>query len=166
MASKKPVICLYCGEQINRDTDDWVRPNGGVRYAHAKCAELQEKDEEYKAKILAKLDVVFSGKVSYQKVSMQLKSYKKDGMTYENIYHAIQYFYDVKHSDPALAHGAIGIVPHIYDESVRYWEEQERIRQRRAANAFVDDTDFVREKIKLKRTPIQRPVNVNFFKLD
>lgn len=66
----------------------------------------------------------------YSKVNNQIDEYISTlGLTLDQIAQTLYYWYDIKGSNPAKAGGGIGIVPYIYSEALRYFEQQEETKK-------------------------------------
>lgn len=131
----RPCKCVYCGKALDRNTEEWEQAPGN-RYAHKSCydkkqEEIQEQkiEREYKAKIHEKVQEVCGIQYVKSRVDKQLKEFIDKGMTAEKLYQTLEYWYDVKKSDPEAAHGGIGILPYVYEESERYWARQAAIKE-------------------------------------
>ena len=46
-------------------------------------------------------------------------------MTAKGMYFALKYHYEIKKGDVSKSENGIGIIPHIYEDSRRYWQERE-----------------------------------------
>lgn len=135
MTVYRPCKCVYCGKTLDRNTEEWEQAPSN-RYAHKTCydkkqKELQEQktEREYRAKIHEKIKEVCGIQYVKTKTEKQIKKYLEEGMTAVGIFKALEYWYDVKKSDPAEAKGGIGIVPYIYGESEKYWARQTAIKE-------------------------------------
>lgn len=67
--------------------------------------------------------------VDWVKFESQWKTFLRPSMspkmTAKGMYFALKYYYDVQHGNIEKAAGGIGIIPHIYEESCRYWVREE-----------------------------------------
>lgn len=131
----RPCKCVYCGKALDRNTEEWEQAPGN-RYAHKSCydkkqEEIQEQktEREYRAKIHEKVQEVCGIQYVKSRVDKQLKEFIDKGMTAEKLYQTLEYWYDVKKSDPEAAHGGIGILPYVYEESEKYWARQAAIKE-------------------------------------
>lgn len=158
----KEVKCLYCGKYFDREKEPWEKPRGN-RYAHKSCCENRSVEEKEEDEFYKYAHALLGESYNYSKTKSQANKYIKSGKTYKNIILALKYFYEVKENSTAEANGGIGIIPYIYDEAIEYWEEKEEIVNRKVDE---DLSDFQVKKVCIKRKPIQKPVNLNFFKLD
>lgn len=123
--AKHYVICKYCNEKFDRDSEPCVQV-GARRYAHAECStkfqqslSQEERDEmnfyEY-AKVLFKdtYNYVMTKKLATQYV----KSYN---YTYSGMQKALYWFYEIKHNTIEKSNGSIGILPYVYNEAKDYY---------------------------------------------
>jgi hypothetical protein len=63
---------------------------------------------------------------NYFQCEAQREKYVKQGMTNKGIFFALKYFYEINNGNWEKGHGTIGIIPYIYDDSKKYWIEQEK----------------------------------------
>lgn len=177
MAGYRPCKCVYCGEALDRNTEEWEQAPGG-RYAHKKCYEdkmLQTQEQkierEYKTKIHEKTKEVCGIQYVKTKTEKQLKAYLQDGMTAQQIYKALEYWYDVKKSDPAGAKGGIGIVPYILGQSEEYWNKQASMKEQNnnTNEELIDDYLLMQDSLPRQcnhKERIVKPKRKTFFMLD
>ena len=126
------VKCYYCDEYFDRDKEPTEKVTSR-RYAHKACYDkYYKKDDQYEELIYYYLSKeVFLGMILdsswYQMLKRQLVKYVvDDGYTYEGIYQALRYHYDVKKGDPQKSGGRIGIVPYVYAEAQKYYTHKEK----------------------------------------
>lgn len=133
--AKHIVQCRFCKKKFDAEKDKegivWVQKSKGWYY-HKDCYETWKnenlkKDDEWKERIYD--FIAHDLKVSYDffMCETQLINYvEKDKIgTYKGIYFALKYFYQVKNGDWNKGHGGLGIIPFIYEESTKYWIDQE-----------------------------------------
>lgn len=177
MAGYRPCKCVYCGKPLDRNVEEWEQAPRN-RYAHKSCydkrqEEIQEQktEREYKAKIHEKVQEVCGIQYVKTKTEKQLKTYLQEGMTAEQIYKALEYWYDVKKSDPAEAKGGIGIVPYILGQSEEYWNKQANIKAQNdntneeLVNDYLSMQDILPRQCNHKER-IVKPKRKTFFMLD
>ena len=85
------------------------------------------------------------------------------GMSYDDIFLVVQYWYDVKKSDPAKSGGGVGIVSYIKDEALTYWKK-EREYQEMIENITDYEPPQI-ETISVKRPPVTKPKTIKLFEL-
>lgn len=135
MAKSRLVKCKYCGESIDRDTEEYVQV--GNRYAHKKCHEEyqaaeQAKAQEIKAKraeqkddIAPILDFVWEicnkHNVDFGKIQLQINRYLADNMTASGILKTLNYYYIIKGHKNNIDEIGLGIVPYYYNEAKAYY---------------------------------------------
>lgn len=142
--AKHMVKCFYCGQIFDASTTPFVKPNAR-RYAHKSCAQSAEEnktEEERDKEILEDyIKNLFNISSIPIKIRKQIETYiTVNNYTYNGIYHALKYFYDVKHGSIEKANGGIGIVPYIYDSAFIYWRA---IWEAQQQNENVEVKDFV-----------------------
>lgn len=116
----RPVICKFCGKQLYKEREDYQKI--GNRYAHLKCFEF-EQDRLAKRKEVTDLiqRLYYPMKPDWAAIGSQLKRYIDEGMTYEGIYKAIEYFFVIQKNDIKTSTG-IGIVPYVYNKAKSYYK--------------------------------------------
>lgn len=118
--------CLYCKKSFDIDIEEFAMPRTN-RYAHLKCYEENfVPDDVYIEEIYYFLTSI---KMKYDFIvcERQRNSYvKKLGYTNENILKALKYHYSVTNGDIVAAGGRIGIVPYVYDDALKYYNDLER----------------------------------------
>lgn len=143
--------CLYCNKMIDLDTDDACLVGVGTRWAHKECYEKYfSADDQWIDKLYGILKVVF-GKYDFQKIERQRITFIKQGLTNEDIYNALNYWYIVKNKSIEKANGGIGIVPYIYEDANEYFKSIEKSSQKINPATFkmgskIVDIDFSKEK--------------------
>jgi len=141
------VKCRICKQKFDTDANDFTLV-GQKSYYHKSCYEnwIRERnnpqakgDEDFWYESIVDYlyrDVKMS--IDFKKLDSQWKSFTKPEkkMTPKGIYFAVRYYYSVIKGDKEKALGGIGIVPNIYNESARYWEDLE-IRKSGTLDAII-----------------------------
>ena len=62
--------------------------------------------------------------------NLKISILDRSSNTYQDIYNALVYWYEVKENanNPNVAHGGIGIVKYVMDESKQYWDNIQSIK--------------------------------------
>ena len=140
----KPILikCRQCGKKIERDAAIELRK--GWYVCSDACAEAwqaahksQPKQSEPDAR-KAMLDYIKSldPDANFPAIAVQLKRMIVEyGMTYAGMRYALWYSINIKE----LPYKGIGILPYVYDESRRYWNWQQRMKQQVAGWKPADD---------------------------
>lgn len=87
----------------------------------------------------------------------------------DDICNAIRYIYDVLAKDPKDAHGGIGLVPFVIEESKRYYERLAYIQANRQNLDEIDIDALLAAKpheVSVRRVPLGRPRSVRLFDLE
>lgn len=87
----------------------------------------------------------------------------------DDICNAIRYIYDVLAKDPKDAHGGIGLVPFVIEESKRYYERLAYIQANRQNLDEIDTDALLAAKpheVSVRRVPLGRPRSVRLFDLE
>lgn len=87
----------------------------------------------------------------------------------DDICNAIRYIYDVLAKDPKDAHGGIGLVPFVIEDSKRYYEKLAYIQANRQNLDGIDADTLLAAKpreVPVRRVPLGRPRSVQLFDLE
>ena len=125
------------------------------RYYHAVCFGEKAKIDKTKDKLLAYIERLLHKKIDY-KINNQLKNYVQKGMSHEDIYNALYYFYEIKNNSIAKANGGIGIVPYVIDESREFFKNQKEKIQKTANVKPITEN---------RKVTITDPTNHNKYKI-
>lgn len=160
--------CFYCGVSFDRNQEKFVKvPGQYQRYAHLECYNNRDSYTAVSDKIHEKTKEYLGYQYNRTKVSAQIKKFVQQGIKEEDILNAVEYWYRIKENSAAKSQGGIGIVPHIIDESIAYWnkiaETQQQLLEKKDIENILHPKEVV---IKVKREPIKKPVNKTFFMLD
>ena len=117
--------CYYCGEQFDRNQEEWVSVNAR-RYAHKKCYEAVQSEKTQEEKEYEELIKYIKQKYNYQntpaKISRQITDYKKQyNFSYSGMLKALTWWFDIKHNTLEGTNGGIGILPYIYNDARTYY---------------------------------------------
>lgn len=152
----RKVICLYCGENFDRDLESFIQV--GNRYAHEKCFEYGDKIHKLMKDLLQK-------NYGPVKINRQLASFHKDGYSLQDIYETLVYWYKIKKGDVSKANGGVGIFPYIYPDYIQYKEQQEKIAQTNRGKKVSDYVNKDGQHIEAKIDPSWKIRGVKFFNL-
>lgn len=118
------VKCLYCGEEFDRDKEEFVKINR--RYAHPQCAEAHEanmtQEERDYEDLFQYCKKLFGEDYNYVMTKKLIEKYKKEnGYTYSGMKKCLQWFYEIKGNSIEKANGSVGIIPYCYKASYDYY---------------------------------------------
>lgn len=132
------VKCFYCDKTFDRDKVPFIKVNAR-RYAHATCSEAnitneKTKEEVEKDKFYQMIKSIYGPDYNYLLINTQAEEYiLKYGYTWSGMTGCLHWFYNINHGDKEEGHGGIGIIPFIYDEVKKYYQDiykaQEKNRQ-------------------------------------
>lgn len=117
--------CFYCGEQFDRNQEEWIAVNAR-RYAHKSChnkaqAEKTQDEKDYEA-LVNYIKKVFGYTTISAKISRQITDYKREyNFTYSGMLKALTWWFDVKKNTTENTNGGIGILPYIYNDAKTYY---------------------------------------------
>ena len=91
----------------------------------------ERRNMDYRTELKKKL-IEHVVNIDTDMVNRQIKQYLSQGYTYEQIYNALVYWYEVKGKVDTdnVAHGGIGILKYIFNESEQYWAEIRSIQEK------------------------------------
>lgn len=167
----RPVKCVYCGEWIDRDIGFGYRQLPNKKWAHDNCAESHIKKENPDNKIHKKMKELLGDGYVKTKVDKQIREYKQEGKTSENILKALEYWYDIKKNSIEQANGGIGIVGYIYKEALDYFNNKERIQKQtdEISPEIIDNIVAQQNResgISIKKENLKKPRKKLYFRLD
>lgn len=122
------VKCLFCGKSFDRDKEPFVKA-GARRYAHEKCAEGQNKnllqEENDKNQFFQYVKNIYGSDYNYVMINRQALNFiKQYGYTWSGMTGCLHWFYNIKHGNIEEGHGGIGIIPYIYEDVKKYYQER------------------------------------------
>lgn len=140
------VKCVYCDKKFDRDTEKY-QVISNRRYAHLNCHEPVIDTENITASTISKYATKILGSTAKQiLISKQTKDFVARGLTYRGIYLTLKYWYEVKNNPIEKANGGIGIVPYVYEEAKKHWQENKPVEDVRVPKIEV-------EHVVIKRKP-------------
>lgn len=121
------VKCLYCGKSFDRDKEPFVKV-GARRYAHKECAESQDdsvKQEEIdKENFFKCVKSIYGPGYNYIMINKQALNFiKQYGYTWSGMTGCLHWFYNINHGNLEEGHGGIGIIPYIYEDVRKYYQQ-------------------------------------------
>ena len=118
------VKCIYCQEEFDRDKVKCQKV--GRRYAHLTCHEprIDVTGLSFNA-LIQYCGQLLSDSANFRKITSQVKDYCVRGMSYNDIYLTLKYWYEIKKESTAKAMGGIGIVAYVAKEAKDYWKSVE-----------------------------------------
>lgn len=121
------VKCLFCGKSFDRDKEPFVKV-GARRYAHKACAGGQEEvlqEEKDKDQFYKCVKSIYGTDYNYMMINKQALSYINDyGYTWSGMTGCLHWFYNINHGSLEEGHGGIGIIPYIYDNVKKYYQQR------------------------------------------
>ena len=137
---KAMVKCKFCGESFDRNNpkNEFVKIKN--RYAHKKCYEAQDaatlQEQEDWGNLIEYTSSLLGEDFNFIKTQKLLDKYKEDyHFSYSGMLKALKWFYEIQHGSKDNAHGAVGILPYIYEDAYKYYFEIYQKQQRNAAAA-------------------------------
>ena len=148
MAKLRPVKCLYCSEQFDRDTEEFVVV--GKRYAHKSCQENHDNNKTKEQKDKEELEQYIVSLYGYINAlhRKQMKDLSNAGYSYSGMHKTLIYFFEIKRNKVDKARG-IGLIPFVYKEAFDYYFKLHTIEER-AKNI---STEQLKHKVKVVRIP-------------
>ena len=158
MAKQHYVICYYCNERFDANSEPYVMPTSR-RYAHKSCHEAMYSKEELKRQQEKKaLEEYIKKLFGYgsipAKIDKQIQSYIHNyNYTYSGILKTLKYFFEVRKNPIEKANDGIGIVVWAYDEAFKYWYAIQEAQQK---NEVIDMRQYLLPAREVHITPPQR----------
>lgn len=119
------VKCFFCEETFDRDKIPNVKINGR-RYAHKNCAENNQQavsQEEDKSNFYKMVKSIYGPDYNYVMIEKQANSFiKQYGYTWSGMTGCLHWFYNINHGSLEDGHGGIGIIPFIYEDCRKYYQ--------------------------------------------
>lgn len=137
--AKHMVTCRVCGQRFDAEEEPYH--NNGRAYYHARCFQERESSKSAFQKVLDYNKEICGSSFNFNKTQTQLKKYEENGTPAQDVLDALKYWYEVRGNDPSQAHGGIGIVGYIIDDSRSYWrsKEEEGRRYDSISENVIDD---------------------------
>ncbi len=153
--------CYYCSDIIDIANEPFKKINVvPPRYAHEVCYEENyNEDVLFIDPIYQLLKEVGVNYDFFQCNGQRKKFIKQYGYTNEEIYNTLKYFYKVKHNSPKGANRRIGIVPHVHDEAMLYFNKIKR-RKRIIAENIKKQLAIKTEVISIKKVSNKKQKNL------
>lgn len=136
--AKAIVHCRICKCEFDRNSlvrdVDFVNPTKNIYYHKACYDEYLKKKSDVHSQMDNEFwfDAVWEfmtkelkGSLNYYKMKHQWDTFLKQKMTGKGIYFGLKYFYGIKENSISKCEEGIGIIPHIYEESRKYWTDRE-----------------------------------------
>ena len=127
------VKCAICGESFDRDKEPCEKVNAR-RYAHLKC--VQDGDQKIlkmqsdKDRFYQMVKAIYGPGYNYMMINKQAESYIKDyGFTWSGMTGCLHWFYNINHGSIEEGHGGVGIIPFIYEDVKKYYQDLYRAQQ-------------------------------------
>ena len=129
------VMCRVCKQKFDKnklqENVDWVMPSKNYYY-HKECYDnwknnKKKNDADWIALIYDFLARDLKVHYDYHMCEAQRKKFvNSKKYTNKGIYFTLKYFYEIKNGDWSKSNGGIGIIPYVYEDSVKYWVAQDR----------------------------------------
>lgn len=99
----------------------------------------------------------------YNKVNSNLKDFKEQGITEEEIASILKYWYGELKKDPSQSGGGIRIVEYIREDAKKYWAE--KAQKQKMINSIPEYKEPEIAQINIQKTPIKKPTRMRLFEL-
>ncbi len=143
------VKCYYCGQQFDRDKEEWVKVTAN-RYAHKNCAltkeEIQSQEDKDKAALEEYIIKLFNLDFVEPRIQKQITKYRNEyNYSYSGILKSLKYFYEIKGNPIEKANGGIGIVPYVYKRAFDYYYALWQAQQKNATKQIEQYVPVIKE---------------------
>lgn len=128
------VKCYYCGKEFDRDKEPFIQVRAR-RYAHKECPSDKGADKKVLEQIEkdAFYDVVkriYGENYNYIMINSQAEEYiKQYGYTWSGMRGCLHWFYEINHGSLEEGHGGVGIIPYIYEDVKKYYQNLYKIQE-------------------------------------
>ena len=117
MIKSASFLCQYCKSQSNKvDKENAVRIDN--KNFHSNCAKLYLDKKELQETICR----IFNLKAPGPKNNAYISKFHNEGMTFKGMTHTLVYFYEIKKNSIEKSNDGIGIIPYVYDEARKFYE--------------------------------------------
>ena len=123
------VKCFYCNKTFDRDKIPAIKVTA-KRYAHESCCSVKNTADEKTKEQIDKdnfyqlIKSIYGPNYNYMLINTQAEEYiLKYGYTWSGMTGCLHWFYNINHGDKEEGHGGIGIIPFIYDEVKKYYQD-------------------------------------------
>ena len=121
------VKCFFCGQTFDREKEPCVKVNAR-RYAHLACAEKQDdsllQEQKDKDTFYEMVKSIYGKEYNFIKINKQATDYiQQYGYTWSGMAGCLHWFYNINHGSLENGHGGIGIIPFIYEECRKYYQD-------------------------------------------
>lgn len=157
MPSRK-VKCPVCGQLFQREETEYVQFK--QRYYHKECYETLSKNEVIKEQIHTLMREVLGDEYNKARISQQINQFGKEGISVNDIYKTLTYWYKVQGSSPQKANGGIGIVPFVVGQALDYYDKKEK---RKELNKQVNHEEPEAVTVVVHPKPISKPRRLRLF---
>lgn len=143
--AQRLVKCYFCGEYFDREKEPFIKVNSR-RYAHLSCTEKQDasllQEEKDKDAFYEMVKSIYGKNYNFMMINQQATNYiKQYGYTWSGMTGCLHWFYNINHGSLEEGHGGIGIIPFIYDDVKKYYQDIYTAQEKN-------------KKIKIKRDPV------------
>jgi len=120
------VKCLICGKIFNREKESCIKI--GKRYAHTICAEKDNpglaQEEKDKDAFYQMVKSIYGENYNFMMINKQATEYiKQYDYTWSGMTGCLHWFYHINHGNIEESNGGIGIIPFIYDDVKKYYQD-------------------------------------------
>lgn len=118
------VKCFYCGQTFDTNKEPFIKVNAR-RYAHKDCNQNNMTPEQQdKERFYQMVKSIYGSKYNFVLINQQANSFiQQYGYTWSGMTGCLHWFYNINHGDIEESHGGIGIIPFIYDEVKKYYQD-------------------------------------------
>jgi len=146
--------CIYCGNQFDRNEEEWVAVNNR-RYAHKSCHDQAQAGKTQEEKDYEALTKYIKQKFMLQtisaKITRQITDYRKQyNFTYSGMLKALMWWFDVKGNTLEATNGGIGILPYIYNDAKSYYYGlymAQMVNQGKTVNTRVEEVEIASPRV-------------------
>lgn len=138
------VKCIVCGERFDRDKIPFKQV-AARKYAHLACVESEDsqkaQEEIDKDKFFQMVKSIYGPTYNYMLINKQATNFiQQYGYTWSGMTGCLHWFYNINHGSLEEGHGGVGIIPFIYEDVKKYYQniyKSQQENEKREARAQV-----------------------------
>ena len=128
------VKCFFCGQTFDREKEPCVKVNSR-RYAHLSCAESQDssllQEQKDKDTFYEMVKSIYGKDYNFVMINKQATNFiKQYGYTWSGMTGCLHWFYNINHGSLEEGNGGIGIIPFIYEDVKKYYQDIYKAQER------------------------------------
>ena len=146
------VKCAFCQSETNK-----VEKTEAIRIDEKNFHPLCAKKYQDKKELCDTICRIFKFKMPGPRNNAYISKFIGEGMTYKGMTNALVYFYDIKKNSIEKSNNGIGIIPWVYEEAQKYFENKtmgEKIRMEKVEQISekFEEAEWETRKVRVQKT--------------